>query len=289
MPRPSPGIVSACAAYAIWGLYPLYFHRLQQVPALQLLAHRIVWSLPLVLGTIAWRDCRRLVGRLRRTPSALPHLGAAAALLVAHWWANVWALTHGHVVDASLGYFINPLLTVALAGAVLREPLRPRQGAAIACAAAGVVCMGCALGATPWIALALAATFAGYGVLRKTAPLGVVDGLSLELALAFPPAAAYLAAHADALAASDWGELGLLAAAGPLTAVPLLLFALAARRIPLAMLGMLQYITPTLLLVLGVALYGEQVDAGRGAGFALVWLGIALYLGERRARRPAAP
>ncbi len=289
MPRSSRAIASACAAYAIWGVYPLYFHRLQHVPALQVLAHRVVWSLPLVLGVLAWRDGRHLVASLRRMPPALAHLGAAAALLVGHWGVNVWALTHGHVVDASLGYFINPLLSVGLAAAVLGEPLRKRQAVAIMLAAAGVVWMGFALGAAPWIALALAASFAGYGLLRKTAPLGVADGLFLEMALAFPLAAAYLATHGGTFAASSWSQRGLLAAAGPLTVAPLLLFALSARGIPLATLGMLQYITPTLLLLLGVALYQERFDARHGIGFALVWLGIALYLGERRAEKPVAP
>ena len=188
------------------------------------------------------------------------------------------------MLDASLGYFLNPLLTIALGTLVLHEPLRRAQRLAIAVAAAGVIGMGIAMGAAPWIALLLASTFAGYALLRKTAPLGCVEGLALETALVVPFACAYLVwstrSQGNAFVDSGWGLRWLLAAAGPVTAVPLLLFAAGARRIPLHLLGLLQYITPSMLLGLGAGLYGEVFDPARGIGFALVWLGIGIYLGD---------
>ncbi|WP_297910484.1 EamA family transporter RarD [Thiomonas sp.] len=293
MSRESPGIVFACAAYAIWGLYPLYFKLLQHVPALQILAHRVVWSLPLALAAVAWSGDWRWLARLRERPAWLAHFGAAGLLLVCNWGVNIWAVNHGHVVDASLGFFLNPLLTIGLATLVLHEPLRRAQRVAIVFAVAGVAWMGVALGVAPWIAVALAASFAGYSLLRKTAPLGAFEGLALETALVFPLAIGYLAwlpaGQANVFLVSTPGERLLLAAAGPVTTIPLLLFAAGARRIPLAMLGILQYVTPTMLLCLGVALYRERFDVAHGVGFGLVWIGIAIYLGDRLRPRKLVP
>ncbi|WP_038165928.1 EamA family transporter RarD [Thiomonas sp. FB-6] len=293
MSRESPGIAYACAAYALWGLYPLYFRLLQHVPSIEILAHRVVWSLPVALAVVAWGGDWRWLARLRERPALLAHFGAAGLLLVCNWGVNIWAVNHGHVVDASLGYFLNPLLTIGLATLVLREPLSRAQRVAIALAMAGVGWMGVALGVAPWIAVALASSFAGYSLLRKTAPLGACEGLALETALVFPLAFAYLALlgaqHANAFVAATSGDRLMLAAAGPVTTIPLLLFAAGARRIPLAMLGILQYVTPTMLLILGVALYHEAFDAVHGVGFGLVWAGIALYLGDRVLPRKGAP
>ncbi len=291
------GVACACAAYMLWGLYPLYFKLVQQVPAGQILAHRVIWSLPLALCIVGLQGHWRWIRQLRQRPLLLGHFGAAGGLLACNWGLNIWAVNHGHVLDASLGYFLNPLLTIALAGAVLHEPLRRAQRMAVAVAAAGVVGMGIALGSAPWIALMLAATFAGYGLLRKTAPFGPVEGLALETALIAPFACAYLAwatrSQGNPFVESSWSVRWLLAAAGPVTAAPLLLFAAGARRIPLNLLGLLQYITPSMLLGLGVVMYGEAVDPARAIAFALVWLGILIYLGDgalrlRRSRRADA-
>ncbi len=287
------GVACACAAYALWGLYPLYFKLVQQVPSGQILAHRVLWSVPLALSIVALRGNWRWIRQLRGRPSLLAHFGAAGLLLACNWGINIWAVNHGHVLDASLGYFLNPLLTIALGTMVLHEPLRRAQHVAVGVAAAGVIGVGIALGTAPWIALMLASTFAGYGLLRKTAPFGPVEGLMLETALILPLACAYLAwttrSQGNAFVDAQWSLRCLLAAAGPVTAVPLLLFAAGARRIPLHLLGLLQYITPSVLLGLGVWLYREPFDIGRGIGFAWVWLGIAIYLGDRPVRPPAHP
>ena len=292
MPRESSGIAYACAAYAIWGLYPLYFKMLLQVPAMQILAHRVIWSLPLALAVVAWSGDWRWLARLRERPGLLAHFGVAGLLLVCNWGVNIWAVTHGHVVDASLGYFLNPLLTIGLATLILHEPLRRAQRVATVFAVAGVAWMGVALGATPWIPVVLASSFAAYSLLRKTAPLGAFEGLALETALVFPIAIGYLAFvsadHANVFLASTTSERWLLIAAGPVTTIPLLLFAAGAQRIPLAMLGILQYVTPTMLLILGVALYREAFDVVHGVGFGLVWVGIALYLGDSLLRHKVA-
>lgn len=283
--RESAGIALASAAYAIWGLYPLYFKSLLQVPATQILAHRVIWSLPLALAAVAWCGDWSWLARLRERPVWLAHFGAAGLLLVCNWGVNIWAVNHGHVVDASLGFFLNPLLTIGLATLVLHEPLRRAQRVAILFAVAGVLWMGLTLGVAPWVAVALASSFAGYSLLRKTAPLGAFEGLALETALVFPLALAYLAFFSPEptkhFLAAPTGERLLLVAAGPVTTIPLWLFGAGARRIPLAMLGILQYVTPTMLLILGVALYGEAFDVAHGVGFGLVWVGIAIYLGDR--------
>lgn len=288
------GHLSAALAFVIWGLFPLYFRALAHVPPLQVLAHRIVWSLVFVLAVLALR--RRwegLAGALRR-PRVLAVSALSAALLSGNWFVYIWAVQHGHVVEASLGYFINPLVNVVLGCAVLHERLRRAQWAAVALAAAGVAWLTWQAGQPPWIALFLAATFATYGLLRKTAPLGPLDGLALETLLLAPLAGAalalWVAAGSDAFSGGDTATRWLLAAAGPVTAIPLLLFAAGARRITLATLGLLQYIGPTLQLLLGLWLFGEDFGPARAVGFGAIWLALALYSAEGgwHARRPAA-
>ncbi|MBO4122086.1 EamA family transporter RarD [Cupriavidus gilardii] len=289
------GILYALLAYIIWGLLPLYIKSLHGIAPLEILLHRMVWSL-VFLGAIlairrhwgwlraVWSDRRLLLGFV-----------ASAALLCGNWFLYIWAVSNDRVVDASLGYFINPLFSVLLGVVFLRERLRPAQWASIALAGAGVVWLTFAAGHLPWIALALAATFGGYGLLRKTAALGTLEGLSLETLLLFPFAVAALGwmfstGQAGFPHASP-GVQFLVAMAGPVTAVPLLFFAAAARRIPLSLLGLLQYTGPTLQLLLGVWLYHEPFPADKQLGYAMIWVSLALYALEgfwMSRRRPPA-
>lgn len=275
------GMLYAIAAYTIWGLFPLYFKALQEFPPTEILLHRIVWSLVFLAGVLACRRQWSWIGSALRRPKVLAGFTASAILLSTNWFIYIWAVNHGRVVDGSLGYFINPLVNVLLGFLVLRERLRPGQWTAIGLAALGVVWLTWQSGHPPWIGLMLAATFGLYGLLRKTAALGPLEGLSLETMILFPVAFGTLAmltvsgnnAFLQASQSSQW----LLAAAGPITAIPLLLFAAGARRIPLSLLGILQYIGPTLQLLLGVWLYNEPFGGARMIGFAMIWGALLLY------------
>ena len=280
----NPGVFYALGAYTLWGLFPLYFKLLHAVPAMQILAHRMVWSLLLVLGILIALRRWSWMKLLREQPAVLARFAGSALLLATNWFTYIWSVNHGHVVEASLGYYINPLMNVALGTVLLHERLRPAQWAAVGVAALGVVWMTTEVGHVPWIALVLAFSFAGYSLLRKTAPLGSLEGLAVETAVLFPLALAYLgwesAQGHNVFTASGWDMRWLLVAAGPVTTIPLLLFAAGARRIPFSLLGILQYLTPTVLLILGVWLYHEPFGANRAIGFGLVWAGIGLYLAE---------
>jgi len=286
------GILSAIAAYSLWGLLPVYWKAVQEVPAHEILCHRMVWSLgfSLLLLTIKNRwSWIRLAGRSRTV--ALMFVGSAV-LIGANWFTYIWAVTHGHLVAASLGYFINPLVTVLLGVIVLREKLRPWQWASIGIAACGVLYLTYVYGSFPWIGLTLALTFAFYGLMRKTAKLGALEGLSLETAILFLPAAAYLV-HLESAGAGAFGHAGagttlLLALTGVATALPLLLFAHGVRRISLTTTGLLHYIAPTFQFLLGVFAYQDPCTRTRLIGFCVVWLALLVYTTEgilaRRAR-----
>lgn len=271
----------AALAYAIWGLFPVYFKALQAIPSHEIVVHRVLWSLAFLLGVLAWRRQWAWIGKVVRQPRVVAGFAASALLLSANWFVYIWAVNNGQVLDASLGYFINPLVNVMLGFAFLHERLRPVQWAAVAIAACGVAWLTWQGGHPPWIALVLAASFGGYGLLRKTATLGPLEGLALETMVLAAPALAYLVFlsstgqnhFSDATPSLQW----LLAAVGPVTAIPLLLFAAGARRIPLSLLGLLQYIGPTMQLLLGVWLYGEPFGGARLAGFALIWAALAVY------------
>lgn len=278
------GIVYALLAYILWGLLPLYIKSLPGIPPAEILLHRMVWSLVFLAIILAARRHWSWLRAVWTDRRLLLRFTASAALLCGNWFLYIWAVSNNRVVDASLGYFINPLLSVLLGVVFLKERLRRAQWAAIALAAAGVAWLTFAAGQLPWIALALAATFGGYGLLRKTASLGALEGLSLETLLLFPFAAAALGwlvstdqsgfMHASPLVRF------LATMAGPVTAVPLLFFAAAARRIPLSMLGLLQYTGPTLQLLLGVWLYHEPFPADKQLGYAMIWVSLALYAAE---------
>ena len=275
------GLLMAATAYVLWGLFPLYFKLLAGVPPLEILMHRMLWSL-LFLGTVlaSRRQWRWLFETLRR-PRVLAGFAVSALMLAGNWFLYIWSINHGRIIDASLGYFITPLVNVLFGYAFLGERLRRMQWAAVTLAALGVVWLALQSGHPPWIGLTLAATFGTYGLLRKTASLGALEGLSLETLLLSPLALGYLGwliwSAQNTFAVAPESTRWLLAAAGPITAIPLLMFAAGARRIPLATLGLLQYIGPSLQLLLGVWLYHEQFGAARLAGFAVVWSALLVY------------
>lgn len=286
------GILYALLAYLLWGLLPLYIKTLQGIAPLEILLHRMVWSLVFLALVLCWRRNWAWLGAALGRPRVLAVFATSALLLCGNWFTYIWSVGAGRVVDASLGYFINPLVSVLLGVLFLHERLRPGQWASIALAAAGVGWLTISAGQLPWIALVLAGTFGGYGLLRKMAPLGALEGLSLETLLLFPLAGLalwYLFQHGQAgFAGAGTGMQALLVLAGPITAVPLLLFAAGARRIPLSLLGLLQYTGPTLQLLLGVWLWHEPFPPAKQVGFGMIWLSLALYAAEGfwMARRP---
>jgi len=278
------GILSAALAFLCWGLFPLYFHAIGEVPALQILAHRMLWSLAFLLIVLALRRQWRWLEQVRQ-PRVFWSFAASAVLLAGNWLLYIWAVNNGHVIDASLGYFITPLFNIMLGFLVLKERLRPLQWAVIGIAALGVAWLTLHAGNVPWIALGLAATFGGYGLLRKTAALGALEGLSFETMVLFPVAAAYvgwLTLHGENAFINTPSDTTrwLLLAAGPITAIPLLLFASGARKIPLSILGLLQYLGPTIQFLLGVLLFKEAFTSERLVGFALIWGALILFAGE---------
>jgi len=280
-PLMNRGVIYAAGAYACWGLLPVFWKSLQHVDALEIVAHRILWSLAFafVLLTLGRRWSR--IGVIWRDRRVLATFLTTGMLLTANWFVYVWAVNADHIVETSLGYFINPLINVLLGSLVLKERLRIGQGVAMSVALAGVLYLTFQYGSFPWIALILAGTFALYGLLRKTAPLDSLDGFTLETALLTPMMVIFLIyreltaqtafAHGDPL---TWT---LLIAAGPITAAPLLLFAAGARRVSLVTLGVLQYIAPTLQFLIGVVAYGEPLTPSRLIGFALIWTALAIY------------
>lgn len=275
------GMLYASAAYAAWGLFPLYFKAVQSIAPAQILLQRMVWSMLFMVALLAWRRHWAWLADVLRRPRVLGGFTASALLLAANWFIYIWAVNNDRVVDASLGYFINPLFNVLLGYLLLRERLRPVQWAAVALAAAGVAWLTWLNGQLPWVAIGLALTFGLYGLLRKTAALGALEGLSLETLLLFPLALGWLALltlhHDNQFLQAPVAQQWLLAASGPITAIPLLLFAAGARRIPFSLLGLLQYIGPTLQLLLGVWLYHEPFGGERLAGFALIWGALIVY------------
>ena len=274
------GTLYALGAYLIWGLFPIYWKQLEAVPALQLIGHRIAWSF-LLLGAVVF-----VSGQTRALLAALDRRAArtyivAALLITVNWFAYVWAVTHGLIVEASLGYYINPLFSVLLGVAFFRERLRPLQWIPIGIAAAGVSYLAVTLHTFPWLAVLLATTFGLYGAVKKAAPLGSLFGLATETAVLFVPAVAYLlfceSVGSGAFFHSTLKESIMMAGGGIVTAVPLLMFAAAASRVPMTTIGILQYMTPTMQFLLGVVVYHEAFPTARLVGFGLVWTALALF------------
>ncbi len=285
------GVLYAVATYLTWGLFPLYFKALRAVPALEVLAHRVIWSLVVVAAIVAGRGGVRALAAPFRPRRRLPLLGATTALISTNWLVYVWAVQSGRVLEASLGYFLNPLVNVLLGVAFLGEALSPRQRAAVALAGAGVAVLVLRAGAVPWVALALAASFGLYGLLRKRAAVEPLGGLLGETALLAPAALAFLGVRAAAGTGAFGTSPGLsllLAAAGPITALPLVAFGLAIHRLRLSTMGLVQYLTPTGQFLLAVLLYREPFRAAHAAAFALIWTSLGLYSWDAIARSRAA-
>jgi chloramphenicol-sensitive protein RarD len=287
------GILYAVGAYLAWGLFPLYWKWLIKVPAIQLLGHRILWSFILLVGIILltrrWADFRsHLSAKILRI-----YLGAAL-LIGVNWLTYVWAINAGFIIETSLGYFINPLLSVLLGVIFLRERLRPMQWIPILLAAAGVLYLTLSYGSLPWIALTLAFTWGFYGLVKKTAPLGSLNGVTLETGILFLPALGYLI-FTDLSGSGIFLHSGiqtdlLLAGTGAITAIPLLMFASAAKRIPLSMIGILQYISPTMQFLIGFMVYNEPFSQSRLIGFAIIWLALIVFgLENHFAHRSSPP
>ncbi len=274
------GMLSTATAFTLWGIFPLYLKLLKSIPALEILSHRVVWSIVLLAVILGLRRQWTWVNKIRQRPRIALVFVASAAMLATNWVVYIWVVGEQRIIDASLGYFITPLFNV-LFGIMLGERLRNAQWLAIAFAACGVIWLTIGVGQLPWIGLTLAVTFSLYGLLSKTAPLGALEGLTAETLVMLPLAALFLllpnSGSSHAFTADDTFMSGLLLAAGPVTAVPLLLFAFGARRIPLSMLGLLQYIGPSIQLLLGIWLYHEPFGKNCLIGFALIWAGLIVY------------
>lgn len=285
------GLLLGVAAYGIWGMFPLYWPLLEPAGALELLGHRVVWS-AVVMGVLVLGLRRashiRAALRSRRTTGLML---LASVVIAVNWGLYIWGVNNGHVIETSLGYFINPLFTVLLGVLVLGERLRPVQWAALSLAGVAVLVLTVDYGRPPWIALALAASFGSYGLIKKTARVSAVDGLTVETFVLFPLALGFLlwlhSAERAAFGQHGTGHVALLVGAGIVTAVPLLCFAGAASRIPLTTLGLLQYLTPSIQFVLGLVVFHEPMPATRLFGFVLIWLALALFTADflRRQRQ----
>ncbi len=290
------GFFAAFAAFFIWGLLPLYIHQLAPTPSVQIMAHRVIWACLFVFAYIAIKGELGKVWAALRDARTRLLLSCSAVLITLNWLVYVWAVANGHVVESSLGYFINPLVSVLLGVFVLKEQLKRMQWAAVALAAFGVLWITLQVGSPPWIAIALALSFGTYGLIRKQVVVDSVAGLGVETLLIAPVMLVYLAwtLHAGTFAFGTHGAMvdTFLIASGAVTAVPLVLFAYGVRRVPLSTVGLLQYVGPTLQLLTGVLIFHEPFTHDQLVGFGLIWLALAVYAGEgfwRSTRRKPLP
>lgn len=282
------GVLAVSTAFLIWGLFPFYLRPLTHVPALEIIAHRIVWCVLFVMGWLAWKARLGEVSAAFRNPGVLWRLLLSAILIAANWGIYVWAVSNGRVIEASLGYFINPLVNVLLGVLFLQERLNPRQWVAVALATIGVGWLTVAAGGLPWVSLALAVSFGVYGLVRKVVAVGAVPGLAVETLLLAPLALAsilWLERNGVGHFSEPPLHVGLLlVGSGLITALPLAFFSTGARLIPYSLVGIIQYIGPTLQLLLGVFLYGEPFAGARAIGFCVIWAGLAVYVGDSMMR-----
>ncbi|QKW07591.1 EamA family transporter RarD [Streptomyces sp. NA04227] len=288
------GLVNGFAAYGLWGLVPLFWPLLEPAGSVEILAHRMVWSLVVVGGALLVLRRWAWAGQLLRQPRRLALMSLAGTVISVNWGLYIWSVNSGHVVEASLGYFINPLVTIALGVLVLGERLRRAQWAAVGVALAAVLVLTVGYGRPPWISLTLACSFAGYGLIKKKVGLGGLESLAAETAVQFLPALVFLlwlgSRGESTFATEGVGHAALLASAGVVTAIPLVCFGAAAIRVPLSTLGLLQYLAPVFQFLLGVFYFHEAMPAERWAGFALVWLALMLLTWDalRNAHRTRA-
>ncbi|UNK48666.1 EamA family transporter RarD [Lysobacter sp. S4-A87] len=286
------GLWVAAASFVLWGLMPLYWHLLKVVPSLQIVMHRIVWSALLVAAWLVWKQGRGWLRATLARPRAAWMLALSGTLIAFNWGLYVWAVNAGHVVESSLGYFINPLVSVLFGVVFLHERLNRVQWLSVALAATGVAWLTWQYGQPPWIAIGLALSFALYGLIRKLVAVDAVSGLGVESVYLFLPALLVLLwceTQGSGHFASGWslGVDALLVFCGVLTALPLIGFAFAVRRVPLSVVGLMQYIAPTIQFLLGVLVFGEAFDRDRATGFIFIWVALAIFAidGLMRARR----
>jgi chloramphenicol-sensitive protein RarD len=283
-PDQTRGAFAAALCYFLWGLVPLYWRELAEIDAFELIAHRHVWSLVLLLGIVAFQRGFGTLAQALNTPRAFAINTVSALLLTSNWLVYVWAVNRGHVIETSLGYFLVPLANVAAGRFVLHEHLRRLQWLAIGLAAFGVAFMIVQAGRPPWIALALAGSWGGYSLMRKKSPLPAVTGLTVETLLLAPIAIGFLLwrhhTGQGALGRVDLPTHALVLSAGVITAIPLLLFGYGARRIRLTTLGLLQYLAPSVQLVLGVWVFHEAFSRARVFSFSFIWAALILYTAD---------
>jgi chloramphenicol-sensitive protein RarD len=286
------GALFALGAYGLWGVVPIYWKTLAHVPAAEVVAHRVIWSVFFVAGILAFSRGFGRAATALRSRRTLAFLSASTFVIAINWGLFIWAVQSGRILQASLGYYVNPLVSVALGVVFLGERLSRSQVVAVVLATIGVLILTFAGGAFPWVSLVLAGTFAAYGLLRKLAPVDAIEGLFVETLLVLPIALAVVLfrehAGTGALGRGGFVRGSLLAAAGPITAVPLLFFAAAARRLPLTTLGFFQYVSPTLQFLCAVLLYGEKLTSAHIATFAFIWIGLCIFsLGMASQKTPA--
>jgi chloramphenicol-sensitive protein RarD len=287
------GFVAGVVAYLLWGLFPLYWPLLEPAKPIEILAHRIVWSVVVLAVVLAATSGFRWAGTIGRRRAGL--LALAAALITINWGVYIYGVNSHHVVETSLGYFINPLVTVALAVTLLRERLRRAQWAAVGIGALAVIVLAVDYGRPPYIALTLACSFGLYGLVKKRVGLDGAESLAVETAFLVLPALGYIVVHqaggTGTFTTEGVGHAALLAGGGIATAIPLILFGAAAIRVPLTTIGLLQYLAPVLQFLIGVLIRGEAMPLSRLAGFALVWLALTVFTVDaiRALRRPLSP
>ncbi|MFC4783079.1 EamA family transporter RarD [Nocardioides sp. MAHUQ-72] len=284
MPDSRRGLLLGVAAYSIWGAFPLYWPLLEPAGALEILAHRILWSGVTMGVLVVALGRRRHLAALVRDRRKLALLTVAAGVVTVNWATYIWGVNNGRVVETSLGYFINPLVTVLMGVLILRERLRPLQWGALAVAAGAVVVLTLDYGRLPWVALVLAFSFGTYGLAKKTADAGAVESLALETSVIAPLAAVYVgslvAGGESGFGTHGAGHALLFMTTGIVTAVPLICFGAAATRVPMVTLGLLQYLAPVFQFALGVLWFHEDMPAGRWIGFALVWVALVVFTVE---------
>lgn len=288
------GFLFALSAYIAWGVFPIYWRLLQQVPAFQLISHRIIWSFALLMIILAFKGgIKTIIGQMTNL-KVLRVYALASILIGINWLFYVWAVNTGFIIETSLGYFINPLISVLLGTIFFKERLRPMQWIAVLLAAIGVAYLTITYGRLPWIALILAFSFGFYGLVKKLAPLNSVSGLTMETGLLFLPALGYLLFsewHGGGVFTHSGSQADLLMiGTGLITTFPLLMFASATQRIPLSMVGLMQYIAPTLQFLIGIFIFRESFSSQQLIGFGLVWVGLIIFISESilRARQATA-
>ena len=286
----SVGMLFGVGAYGLWGMFPLYWKRLSSVPSLQILMHRIAWAFALTLALALLLGKRRLIAELLRDRKRLTATVAAGFLVSLNWGIYIWAVNAGHIVETSIGYFLNPLVSVALGSLVLKEKIDRGIKAACLIAAVGIGVLTVSYGKLPWIALSLAATFSIYGLIKKMTNLDGLTGLAMETAPVMPLAVGYLVFE-ELAGRGSFGRVGgvetaMLVLAGAVTALPLFFFAEGVKRVPLSRMGFLQYISPTLQLALGLFVFGEELSAPKAAAFAFIVAALVVFAVTRPRRAP---